>query len=113
MCLFSEVLVDDKNGFADALERLALKKAMNNEVFQHIKFKFDAVLKNESFHTKNIAENPSDKKYTKLDTSVLKLRRKYTNLKHGWRTITDHIKSGSGLAPKNEPPWYRVMKRFR
>ena len=42
---------------------------------------------------------------------MLKLRRKYTNLKHEWRTITDRIKSGSGLAPKNEPPWYRVMNQ--
>ena len=37
MCRFSEVLVDDENGFADALERLASKKATNNEVFRHIK----------------------------------------------------------------------------
>ena len=35
MCLFSEVLVDGENGFADPLERLALKKATNNEVFRH------------------------------------------------------------------------------
>ena len=74
MFLFPEVLVDDENGFADALERLALKKVTDNEVFRHVKLKFDAALKNESFHTKNIAENFSDKKYTKLDTNVLKLR---------------------------------------
>ena len=49
------------------------------------------------------------KKYTKLDTSVMKLRYKYNNLKHEWWTITDHIKSGSGIAPKNEPTWYRII----
>ena len=33
----AEVLADIDNGFAEALERLALKKAANDEVYEHNK----------------------------------------------------------------------------
>ena len=32
----ADVLFDESNRFADSLERLALKKAANNKVFDHI-----------------------------------------------------------------------------
>ena len=39
--LFANVLADADNQFAANLERLALKKAVINEVFNHIKKIFD------------------------------------------------------------------------
>ena len=35
--LFAKILSSDENSFASSLERLALKKSSNNEVFSHIK----------------------------------------------------------------------------
>ena len=34
--LYAEILSDPDNGFAQSLERLALKKSSNNEVFRQI-----------------------------------------------------------------------------
>ena len=34
---FAEVLADPANGFAFALDKLALKKSSNNELYEHIK----------------------------------------------------------------------------
>ena len=48
--------------------------------------------------------------YTPLDTSLEKLRRKYTTLKAEWRKISDRCKNGSGLAPEKEPSWYKILK---
>ena len=47
--------------------------------------------------------------YSPLDTSVNKLRRKYTNLKAEWRKISDRVKRGSGLAPEKEPKWCKIL----
>ena len=44
-----EILADPDNGFAQSLERLALKKFFNNEVFRHIQFEFLKGLKSDSF----------------------------------------------------------------
>ena len=46
--------------------------------------------------------------YTPLDTSLEKLRRKYTTLKAEWRKISDRCKNGSCLAPEKEPSWYKI-----
>ena len=45
-------------------------------------------------------------KYEQLDTSISKLRKKYTNLKTEWRKQTERAKTGSGLAPEKEWKWY-------
>ena len=34
--LFPEIVADPDYGFAQSLERLALKKSSNNEIFRHI-----------------------------------------------------------------------------
>ena len=41
---FAEVLVDLNNGFAFCLDRLALKKSSNDEVYEHIKKSSDEEL---------------------------------------------------------------------
>ena len=48
-------------------------------------------------------------KYEQLDTSIPKLRKKYTNLKTEWRKLTERAKTGSGLAPEKEPKWYQHL----
>ena len=47
--LFAENLAYPDNGFAQSLERLALKKSSNNEVFRHIECEFVKGLKSDSF----------------------------------------------------------------
>ena len=48
-------------------------------------------------------------KYSELDTSLRKLRRKYGNLKQNWRKITDKAKFGSGHATEQEYEWYKFL----
>ena len=38
---FSEILADPANNYAASLEKLALKKLLNNELFEHVKNTFD------------------------------------------------------------------------
>ena len=45
--LFAEVLADPENNFAISLEKLALKKLANNEVFKHIKNTFEMEMDSE------------------------------------------------------------------
>ena len=100
--LFTEVLADEEHSFAAALEGLALKKVANNEVLtQNTQKIFDQKLKENDFMEVNEAENVTIAKgvvseYTPLDTTLEKLRRKYTTLKAEWRKISDRCKTGSG-----------------
>ena len=112
--LFAEVLADEEHNFAAALEELALKKVPNNEVFTLIQKIFDQKLRENHFIEVNKAENFTNAKgvvseYTPSDTSLEKLRRKYTTLKAEWRKISDRCKNGSGLALEKEPSWYKIL----
>ena len=42
--IFASILADEENNFCDSLERLALKKSANNEVFGSIKTIFEVQL---------------------------------------------------------------------
>ena len=104
---FSEILADPTNNYAASLEKLALKKSSNNELFEHIKNTFDEELNDREFKLMNIEKN-----FTKdghpiphqtLDTSIERLRNKYKVLKQEWSKIITYIKSGSGLSPEKEP----------
>ena len=81
--LCAEVLVDEEYNFAAALEEHALKKAANNEIFTLIQKIFDQKRRKNHFIEVNEAENfcKCKREYTPLDTSLEKLRRKYTTLK--------------------------------
>ena len=112
--LFAEVLADKEHNFAAALEEVVLKKAANNEVFTLIQKIFDQKRRENHFIEVNEAENFTNAKgvvseYTPLDTSLEKLRRKYTTLKAEWRKISDRCKNGSGLALEKEPSWYKIL----
>ena len=50
----------------------------------------------------------SDKQWS-FYTSLEKFRRKYTTLTAEWRSISAIWKNGSGLAPKEEPSWYKIL----
>ena len=113
--LFAEVLADEEHNFAASLEELALKRAANNEAFTLIQKIFDQKRRENHFIEVNEAENFTNAKgvvseYTPSDTSLEKLRRKYTTLKAEWRKIFDRCKNGSGLAPEKEPSWYKILK---
>ena len=50
---FADVLVDTKNNYAVALDKLPLKKSSNNEVFEHIRTTFLAAMGKEDFRVRN------------------------------------------------------------
>ena len=102
--LFAEVLADEEHNFAAALE----------DAFRLIQKLFDQRRRENYFIEVNEAENFTNAKgvvseYTPLDTSLEKLRRKYTTLKAEWRKISDRCKNGSGLALEKEPSWYKIL----
>ena len=78
--------MDKEYKFEAALEELARNKETNNEVFTLIQKIFDQKRRQNNFMEVNEAENfPNPNgvvsEYTPLDTSLEKLRRKYTTLK--------------------------------
>ena len=85
---FAEVLVDPVNGFAFRLDRVALKKSSNNEVYEHMRKIFYEELTIKDFIEINEKNNFKDKEkvkgYKKLDTSITRLRIKFNSLKSGW-----------------------------
>ena len=85
---FAEVLVDPVDGFAFRLDRVALKKSSNNEVYEHMRKIFYEELTIKDFIEINEKNNFKDKEkvkgYKKLDTSITRLRIKFNSLKSGW-----------------------------
>ena len=71
----SEVLADPENNFAISLEKLTLKKSVNNEAFEHIKKTFEMEIDSEIFKQNNAGQVKGNA--TELDTSIHKLRQKY------------------------------------
>ena len=107
--VYADVLANPENSFAIALEKLALKKSANNEVFEHIQKLFQAELDKDDFKEKNSELLKNLKEPTKLNTSIEKLRQKYKWLKTEWTNKTNRAKNGSGLEPDQEPRWYQVI----
>ena len=54
---FSKILADPTNNHAVPLEKLALKKSSNNELFEHIKNTFDEELNHRVFKLMNTEKN--------------------------------------------------------
>ena len=108
-----EVLADLINGFAFCLDRLALEKSSNDELYEHIKKNFDKALEKKEFIEINEKNNFKDKgkvkDYKKLDTSITRIRSKFKSLKSDWCKLHSRIKRGSGLAPSNKPLWFKHM----
>ena len=104
---FSDILADPTNNYAGSLEKLALKKSSNNELFEHIKDTFDEELNDREFKLtdieKNFTKDDNPIPHKTLNTSIERLRNKYKVMKQEWSKIITHIKSGSGLSPEKEP----------
>ena len=110
---FSEILADSTNNYSASLEKLALKKSSNNELFEHIKITFDEELNDREFKLMNIEKNFTKDghpiTYKTLDTSIERLRNKYKALKQEWSKIITRMKSGSGLSLEKEPVWFKHL----
>ena len=104
---FADVLADPENCFAASLDKLALKRSSNNEVYECIQKELVTEMQTENFKQKNAEYFVG--KPTKLDTSVEKLRVKYKWFKTEWASHTRRAKNGSGLAPDKEPHWYQIL----
>ena len=50
---YGKVLADPENNFALTLEKLALKKSANNEIFEHIKEQLDLEMQTEDSKNRN------------------------------------------------------------
>ena len=98
--LFTEILADPDQKFLDTLERKALKKEKNRELFEEMKAIFDVELFNPDFVEKNRINSMRKGEvlvHTDPDTSVPRLLDKYKNLKSKWTAITEDARTGSGL----------------
>ena len=69
--IFAEVLADESNQFCLTLEKLALKKAANNEVFEHMLIEVNRKMSDESFI--KIYYKKGKKKLKELELSIDKL----------------------------------------
>lgn len=110
--LFAQVLADPSDGFAHAIDRLALKKSANNEVYEHLQTEFRKQLEKEEFikvNEMNFLDKKTGKKvpHQKLDISIQRLRNKFKMLKSEWTNLNSRIKQGSGLAASEEPAWFK------
>ena len=83
---YANVLADSENSFAATLDKLALKKSSNNEVFELIQKDLAAEMGTEDFQSRN--NNCFKSTSTKLDISIEKLRQKYKLFKAEWRNKT-------------------------
>ena len=81
----SEILADPTNNYAASLEKLALKKLLNDELFENIKNTFDEELNDREFKLmiieKNFTKDGHPIPHKTLDTSIERLRNKYKALK--------------------------------
>ena len=74
---FSEILADPTNNYAASLEKLALKKLLNDELFENIKNTFDEELNDREFKLmiieKNFTKDGHPIPHKTLDTSTERL----------------------------------------
>ena len=104
---YADVHADPDSCFAATLDKLALKKSSNNEVFECIQKELVSEMEAEDFQTRNSEHFKG--RPTKLNTSIEKLRTKYKWFKLEWSNKTNRAKSGSGLDPDKEPHWYQIL----
>lgn len=98
---------DLDNGFEKILEKLALKKSSNNEVFMHIQQGFMNAVKSDSFKEINEKyfqdKNSIVSNYAEIAIGIEQLRVKYKALKQDWSSI----KNGTGHLPDKGPHWFK------
>ena len=78
--LFVEVFIDEEFTFVDCLERRALKRSANEEVYKEILQHFQKEMNEEEFLQRN-AKNFGKGKYEPLQVDTKKLLAKYNAIK--------------------------------
>ena len=110
---FCDILVDPDDDFAYKLERLALNKSSNRELFEEMQVKFAKILRENSFIEMNNQnfklKDGKIKEYEPLDITIDKLRVQYKKLRVQWSAIASETKTKSGLSPKTVPEWYNIV----
>ena len=106
--LFVEILIDEEFNFEDCLERRALKRSANEEVYKATLQLFQEEMNKEEFLQHN-AKTFGKEKYEPLQVDVKKLQAKYNAIKRKWLKIKDQPRKGGGLAPKSDPEWYEKI----
>ena len=93
---FCDILVDRDDDFVYKLERLALNKSSNRELFEEMQVKFAKILRENSFIEMNKQnfklKDGKIKEYEPLDTTIDKLRVQYKNLRAQWSAIASEPK---------------------
>ena len=108
---FCRVLADPDSDFCLTLEKKALKKPANKEVFETIQEELKIKLQDDEFLKFNqlYSDVGDDSPLSALDISIPKLRNKYNNLKKDWRKRVDRAKNGSGLRVEAEATWFQIL----
>ena len=83
------ILLDSELNFCYTLEKKALKKSSNKDVFEALQKEFPTVLLHNDF----------------LDTAIEKLGNQYNNIKKNWRKNVDCARTSSGLDVMKESTW--------
>ena len=112
--LFARVIADPCADYINTLEKKALKKEANADVFESILADFQRELEDENFIYENERKNFLDKNeaslpYEPLELSVAALQFKYKKLKAKWTSITCDARGGSGLKEVAEGGWYTIL----
>ena len=92
----------------DWLERRALKRSANEEVYKEKLQLFQEEMNKEEFLQRN-AKNFGKGKYEPLQDDTKPLKAKYNTIKQKWCEIKDRSRKGSDLAPKSNPEWYKKI----
>ena len=101
-------MIDEEFNFANCLERRALKRSVNEEVYKEILQLFQEEMNKEEFLQRN-AKIFGKEKYEPLQVDTKKLQAKYNAIKQKWCQIKDQPRKGSGLAPKSNQEWFENM----
>ena len=101
-------MIDEEFNFSDCLERRALKRSANEEVYKKILQLFQEEINKEEFLQRNV-KNFGKGKYEPLQVDTKKLQAKYNAIKRKWREIKERTRNSSGLAPKSIPEWYEKI----
>ena len=108
--LFARVIADPCADYINTLEKKALKKEANAEVFESILADFQRELEDENFIYENERKNFLDKNGASLpeeplELSVSALQFKCKKLKAKWTSITCDARGGSGLNGTADTPY--------
>ena len=101
-------MIDEEFNFANCLERRALKRSVNEEVYKEILQLFQEEVNKEEFLQRN-AKIFGKEKYEPLQIDTKKLQAKYNAIKQKWCQSKDQPRKGSGLAPKSNQEWFENM----